>query len=210
VARVSSQASLTFIPAIQDKSAILWVFSVPVRHYSIVITRVVRKNPITTYNEPLPQSPIIVTAKAVFAVTGFIWGLCLSMKTPQLQARRTRTKALEAETPLSPIGPDVMRELDQRLERIEAILARSESTEPVPETAADQTAPPSPYVTHEELKEALGRTERRMVHRVAKQFGNQVVAVDSLRAMILDTDMLLERVLSSLDASSGNNNSGDS
>jgi hypothetical protein len=146
--------------------------------------------------------------KAAFAVTGFIWGLCSGMQMSQPKRLRTQKKAPEAETPLSPIGPDVMRELDQRLSRIEAALARLGSTEPVPETAG-QTALPNPYVTPEELKEALGRTEKRMDRHIANLFGNQMVAVDSLRAIILDTDMLLERVLSRLDASVGSATSGD-
>ena len=42
-----------------------------------------------------------------------------------------------------------------------------------------------------------------METRVAEQFGYQMLAISSLRTMIVDTDILLERVLSRLESSPG-------
>jgi hypothetical protein len=124
------------------------------------------------------------------------------METPQPQTRETPSKVPAEETP-------AMRELDLRLKRIEAVLARMGSAGAAPAPVADQKTPPTPYVTHEELKKLLGGTEKRMENHVAEQFGNQMLAIDSLRAMIVDTDMLLERVLSRLDVSSREGSSRD-
>jgi hypothetical protein len=92
--------------------------------------------------------------------------------------------------------------LDGRLNRIEAVLTSLGSSERTSEPVADREAPRRRTVTHEELARLLEQTERRMEGHVAQQFGNQMLAIDSLRAMIVDTDMLLERVLSRLDSSS--------
>jgi hypothetical protein len=41
-----------------------------------------------------------------------------------------------------------------------------------------------------------------METRIAEQFGHQMLAIGSLRAMIVDTDILLERVLRRLESAS--------
>jgi hypothetical protein len=65
------------------------------------------------------------------------------------------------------------------------------------------------YVTREELRTCLKRTEGRVETRMAEQFGHQMQAIGSLRAMIADTDILLERVLSRLEASAEDDHTGN-
>jgi len=56
------------------------------------------------------------------------------------------------------------------------------------------------YVTRKELAEALDRVEKRQEAHLAEQFRTQALAIGSLRAMIADTDALLERILERLEA----------
>jgi hypothetical protein len=95
-----------------------------------------------------------------------------------------------------------MRELDRRLNRIETTLARLESPVPPAETVAHREPETSPYITHKEVTEILEQTEKRMAGHIAQQFSHHMLAIDSLRAMIVDTDVLLERVLKGLDSAS--------
>jgi len=57
------------------------------------------------------------------------------------------------------------------------------------------------YVTREELAEALEGAEKRLESNLEEQFRTQKLAIGSLRTMITDTDMLLERLLERLETS---------
>jgi hypothetical protein len=97
--------------------------------------------------------------------------------------------------------PAALCDFDGRLNRIEEALDRLMAAERIRQAGFQPESPPIAYVTHDELKDLLGRAEKRLEGHVAEQFGNQMLAIGSLRDMIVDTDTLLERVLSRLEAS---------
>ncbi len=55
------------------------------------------------------------------------------------------------------------------------------------------------FVTTHQLAEALRQSEERTAEAIEQRLGNQSLAIDSLKAMIQDTDALLERVLERLE-----------
>lgn len=56
------------------------------------------------------------------------------------------------------------------------------------------------FVTHEEMTDLLTRCEARMNAGIAQRFEAQSAAIRSLRAMVGQTDQLLDRVLRNLEA----------
>jgi len=54
-------------------------------------------------------------------------------------------------------------------------------------------------VSRQEVAEALDRVEKRFQESVSERFSAQLLAIGALRAMIGDTDALLERVLDRLE-----------
>jgi hypothetical protein len=114
-------------------------------------------------------------------VTGFVWGLCRSLRpVPQPD-----------EFP----GFETLDLLSGRLDNVEGAVAKLAAMPAGKEDLSD-------YATRGEMSEALAAVERRVESGVAERFGRQALAIGSLRAMIVDTDALLERVLERLEASS--------
>jgi hypothetical protein len=122
----------------------------------------------------LPHGPISAAGKTVAVLAGFFWGLSRSL-------RRGRPAV---HLPASSAGVD---ELADRLARVEAAVSRL--------TAGREEV----YVTGRQLSDALALSEGRIQERVAAQFDGQMLAIRSLRSMILDTDAMLERLLSRLE-----------
>jgi hypothetical protein len=110
-------------------------------------------------------------------------------------------------------------EMEERLERFHLRLVRVESEvtrladvtrlAQVPRPLQDPVSPARPpdspagsaFVTRHEMADALQDMQTRIEDGVKEQFGRQMLAIGSLRAMIIDTDALLERVLARLEAS---------
>ncbi len=159
------------------------------------------KNRGTLYNQPLLPGPITLVGRTAVAVTGFLWGLCRSLRGEE-------------------DGNEIhkIREVDARLARIESTLDRLSATVANPSSVARQRSAhdgashteAEGFVTRDELAEALSRTEKRLAENVASQFERQTVAIGTLRAMIVDTDALLERVLDHLETSAEGGFDGDS
>lgn len=95
-------------------------------------------------------------------------------------------------------GIDVL--LD-RLGKVEGALGRFQSApaEALPKAERGARAAPE-FVTRLEMAKALEDIERRMEKTVWEHLGRQMLAIGSLREMILDTDTLLERVLERLES----------
>ena len=72
---------------------------------------------------------------------------------------------------------------------------------PADPEGAEQTIESKDYVTKKEMADSMDRFERRIEAHLAEQFRTQALAIGSLRAMISNTDALLERVLERLEAS---------
>jgi hypothetical protein len=91
--------------------------------------------------------------------------------------------------------------IDSRISDIEASLRPFAGL--APNSARDRSNGAN-LVTREQMAEALDRTEKRiertLAQKMEREFGNQAQAIRSLRAMIEDTDTLLERVLSRLES----------
>jgi hypothetical protein len=116
-------------------------------------------------------------------VTGFIWGLCRSL----------RPAPRSDELP----GLKTLNLLSGRLDHVEGAVAKLSVEAAKPGGTEDLFD----YATRRELADALVAVERRIESGVAEQFGRQMLAIGSLRAMIVDTDALLERVLERLESS---------
>jgi hypothetical protein len=119
-------------------------------------------------------------------VTGFVWGLCRSL----------RPEPRDRDYP----SLDTLNRLKGRLENVESEMARL-SAQSAAQSAEKRAGDFSACPTRREMSEALDAVERRIESGVAEQLGRQMLAIGSLRAMIVDTDALLERVLERLEAS---------
>lgn len=106
-------------------------------------------------------------------LAGFFWGLSRSLRGAQ-----------PAHLYASSAGAN---DLAGRLARVEAAVSR---------LTADRE---EDYVTGRQLSDALALSEERTQEKVAAQFDGQTLAIRSLRSMILDTDAMLERLLSRLE-----------
>ena len=90
-----------------------------------------------------------------------------------------------------------LENLEERLDRIEnslASLARPATAEAV--------TPLTGFVTREELADAVDRATARVRAEVERKFEAQSLAVSGLRAMISQTDELLQKVLEGLESAS--------
>ena len=115
-------------------------------------------------------------------VTGFVWGLCRLRPVPRHDDFW---------------GLETLNLLTGRLDHVEDAVAKL-SREAAKRGASEDL---SEYATRREMCDALVAVERRIESGVAEQFGRQMLAIGSLRAMIADTDTLLERVLEKLELS---------
>jgi hypothetical protein len=131
-------------------------------------------------------------------VTGFFWGVFRSLG---ISPEVPRPATVAPPKPL-PRGVDIER-LAQRLARIESqvdrlALARSGSS--AGESGVRGDFGGRDYVTHDDLRHAIDESEKRIARNVSDQFGRQMLAIGSLRAMIGETDILLEKVLEMLES----------
>ncbi len=98
-----------------------------------------------------------------------------------------------------------LEDVNDRLAKLEsAVIDLTSTAEEIRDTTphAERVAQyTNRFVTKEEMAGALERTEMRIEDSIAEQFGKQSLAIGSLRAMIADTDALLERVLERLESS---------
>lgn len=128
------------------------------------------------YNRRLPDSFFKFLGKSALIVAGLGYGLF----------RGLRAVA-------GPEDPSVrlqMADLATRLDRIERAVGEMSKPEPVHD-----------FVTREELATAIDRATARIGGDVDRKFQAQSNAVNSLRAMISQTDVLLQRVLESIENS---------
>jgi hypothetical protein len=101
----------------------------------------------------------------------------------------------------------VFRGIEDCLGKVESAVSRlspeAQGVSSLPEAgdSATEQMVNENYVTGRELAEALGRVEKRLGENLDERFRTQALAIGSLRTMITDTDILLERVLERLDAS---------
>jgi hypothetical protein len=167
----------------------------------------VRRKPASPYNQPLSQKPISVAGKAGIAVAGFVWGLYRSLREPGKAAEKDFEKDRAAGIPAA---VDLrLTLLDTRMARIQAAVDQLSEAAGL-RAKQDETRQKQVWVTREELNEALDLAARRMQISVAEQFGHQMLAIGSLRAMIADTDALLNRVLDRLESSARYSDQRDS
>jgi hypothetical protein len=151
---------------------------------------------------------ITAAGKAAIAVAGLAWGVSRHFLAPETGRNGTSSAAG------SRLG-----DMDLRLLRMEAALERWERQSPAgagpspqqpraanPLGTGQATKQPQPstrkgedYVTKRDFTDALDRLERRFANQLGEKMNNQILAIGSLRAMICDTDALLERVLDRLE-----------
>ena len=133
------------------------------------------------YNRRLPDSFFKFLGKSALIVAGLGYGLFRGMRAvagPEERSSRLHTAGLET-----------------RLEELERSLA--ELSKRVPDVAA--SPPVNDFVTHDELADAIDRATARIGGDLDRKFQAQSRAVNSLRAMISQTDVLLQRVLEEIE-----------
>ena len=86
---------------------------------------------------------------------------------------------------------------EARLDELERVVIRLEQGA---RRTAD-TRPQAGFVTHEELAATIDRANAGMRSELERKFETQNLAVGSLRAMISQTDVLLQKVLERLESS---------
>lgn len=91
----------------------------------------------------------------------------------------------------------------ERRARLQGLASRLDEVERGLNQLSASIPPPAPpiidFVTHEELAEAIDRATARISGDLDGKFQAQSRAVNSLRAMISQTDILLQRVLEGIE-----------
>ena len=170
----------------------------------------------SSYNQPLSRRLISSAGKAALAIGGFAWGVSRSLRAPNTDSAGSGASLR--------VG-----EIHRRLGSIESALERlvSQSAARQPQEMQEQSKSggdaagsslcrdsrlsrasglrgagginSGENVSRQEVAEALDRVEKRFQESVSERFSAQLLAIGALRAMIGDTDALLERVLDRLE-----------
>ena len=128
------------------------------------------------YNRRLPDSFFKFMGKSALIVAGLGYGLFRGLRAvagPEDPSARLR-----------------MADLATRLDQVERALGAMPKTDPIHD-----------FVTREELAAAIDRATARIGGDLDRKFQAQSNAVNSLRAMISQTDVLLQRVLEGIENS---------
>jgi hypothetical protein len=168
-------------PVISEKTDTL-LFSVHHSSSSTTATRIADARQMTDpYNRRLPDSFRKSLGKSALIVAGLGYGLFRGLRAIGAPGDRSARIQLAA--------------LTKRLDEIERTVAE------MSKRRADvrATPPASFFVTHEELAEAIDRTAARIDADLDRKLQSQSRAVNSLRAMIAQTDILLQRVLEGIE-----------
>ena len=123
------------------------------------------------YNRRLPASFIRFLGKSALIAAGVGYGLFRGLRSVEEPSARLQ-----------------MADLAARLDQIERAVGEMSKRDPVHD-----------FVTHEELAAAIDRATARIAGDLDRKFQAQSNAVNSLRAMISQTDVLLQRVLEGIE-----------
>ena len=96
----------------------------------------------------------------------------------------------------APRRPYRLDEFEARLDELENRYIRVSKNPP-----PSSSGPPTGFVTHEELAATIETAAARIRTDVERRFETQSLAIGSLRSMISQTDVLLQKVLRGLETS---------
>ena len=129
--------------------------------------------------------------KSALIIAGIGYGLTRGLAISSSPAQTSSTRDLTDDSSMADV-------LDARLERIENALRRLTPEPDPPGLTTD-------VVTREELANALDRVYSRVESHLEERFVLQDRSIQSLRAMIIRTDEMLEHVLEGIDNAASEN-----
>lgn len=120
-----------------------------------------------------------------------------------------RLESLIARVPTAPDAhletggrtPAALRETQGEKKSGEAVGEKGRVERGYPEAARPDRENSNEFITLQQLTEAIVLSEKRVQRNFREQMDTHMFAISSLRTMIANTDSLLERVLSRLEAS---------